>query len=233
MSETQSGLPNSKLFRAVAFAFASILSGFAIWILTAEIVRPRRLKFTTDVQFAVADYARRDAAVLAARIGLVRGDLWSEAAFAYGDILWPQIDSASNERALPLERIRALTEMAINFAPHETRLWLLLAGDYLRLGSTDEQVGATLKMSYYTGSNTVAIVPERLLLATQSGALKNDELQDLVRHDIQLIVAQKTELMPALIAAYINAPLFGQQFIEKAVSELDPEMLAALRAQRH
>ena len=29
---------------------------------------------------------RRDAAVMAARIGLVRGDLWSEAASAYGEM---------------------------------------------------------------------------------------------------------------------------------------------------
>ena len=52
--------------------------------------------FTTDAQSAVSNYAQRDAAITAARVGLVRGDLWSEAAFAYGGMLWNQGKTTPN-----------------------------------------------------------------------------------------------------------------------------------------
>ena len=52
----------------------------------------------------------------------------------------------------------------------------------------------------------MSVVPERLLLAIQSRALQDDDFQELVRHDIQIAVAHKSELMPALMAAYNKAP---------------------------
>ena len=48
-------------------------------------------------------------------------------------------------------------------------------------------------MSYYTGSNTIAVLPERLLLATQSQALDDADFRELVRHDIRVAVARKVE----------------------------------------
>ena len=161
----------------------------------------------------------RDAAIMAARIGLVRGDLWSEAAFAYGDVVWNQDKNASNADVASFEQTRAVIEQAIAYAPHDSRLWLLLAANYFRFDWLNERAAASLKMSYYTGSNTIAVVPERLLLAIQSHALEDDEFQELVRHDIRIAVNHKSELMSALVAAYNNAPLSGRQFIEKALGE--------------
>ena len=40
----------------------------------------------------------------------------------------------------------------------------------------------------------------------------------------------KSELMPALVAAYNNAPPSGRQFIEKTLAELDPSVLASIRS---
>ena len=72
----------------------------------------------------------------------------------------------------------------------------------------------------------MAVVPQRLLLAIQSRALQDDEFQELVRHDIRIAVTHKSELMPALVAAYNNAPPSGRQFIEKTLAEFDPSVLA-------
>jgi hypothetical protein len=36
--------------------------------------------------------------------------------------------------------------------------------------------------------------------------------------------------MPAIIAAYNNASLPGQQFIEKTLTEFDPSMLASIHS---
>lgn len=229
MSETRPPPPTASTFRVTVFAFACCLFGLAAWVLAAELLRPAGIEFTTDPKSAASMYERRNAAVMAAEVGLVRGDLWAEASFASGDIIWSEDKNASS--AVPFERTRALTEQAIAYAPYVSRLWLLLAGNYFRFDWLNEKASASLKMSYYTGSNTIAIVPARLMLAVQSHALDDDEFQELVRHDIRIAVNHKSELMPALVAAYNNAPSSGRQFIEKAVAEIDPGMLAPIRAQ--
>ena len=230
MSETQTTPSTINGFRVTVLAFACVLGGLAGWILAAEIVRPADIKFTTDAQSAASMYERRDAAIKAARVGLVRGDLWSEAAFAYGDMLWSQDKNASNADVTLLEQTRAVTELAITYAPHDSRLWLLLAANYFRFDWLNEKASASLRMSYYTGSNTLAVLPERLLLATQSHALQDADFQELVRHDIQIAVARKAEFSPAIVAAYNNAPSSGRQFIEKTLAALDPSMLASIRS---
>lgn len=235
MSDTPATSPDARAFRGTVFAFACGLGGFAAWILAAELLRPPGINFTTESQSAALNYAHHSDAVRAARIGLVRGELWAEAAFAFGDMLWNQRNSSSNDDAAVFEQTRSLAERAIAYAPHDPRIWLLLAADYFQFDRLNERATASLKMSYYTGSNTIAIVPARLLLAIQSSALQNDEFQELVRHDIKIAVVHKSELMAALMAAYNSAPDAGRQFIEKTVAELDPDMLAAIRptGQRH
>ena len=165
-------------------------------------------------------------------LALVRGDLWSEAAFAYGDMLWSRRQEGVEFRLPPFDQINKLTEKAIAYAPHDSRLWLLFAANYFRFDWLNERAASSLRMSYYTGSNSMAVVPERLLLAIQSHALQDDDFQELVRHDIQIAVAHKSKLMPALVAAYKKAPPSGRQFIEKTLAEFDPSMLAPIRSDR-
>ena len=81
-------------------------------------------------------------------------------------------------------------------------------------------------MSYYTGSNTIAVVPERLLLATQSHALQDEDFQELVRHDIQIAVARKVRADAGTHRCLQQCVVAGRQFIEKTLAELDPSMLA-------
>jgi hypothetical protein len=213
-------------FRVSSISFACVLAGLAGWILAAEVVRPPDVGIATTSQ---SNILRRHAAVLAAHIGLVRGDLWSRAAFAYADPLWAE-DRTSNADVAPFEQTKAITEQAIARAPHNSRLWLLLAGNYFHFGQVDERATAALKMSYYTGSNTIAVLPQRLLMAIQSGAFLDDELGDLVRHDIRTALMRKSQLMPAVVAAHNAATTSGRQFIEKTLGELDPSALAAIRS---
>jgi hypothetical protein len=218
-----------KGFRITVFAFACLLGGLAVWVLAAEFLRTETVEFPTDVQSAASVYAHRDDATKAARIGLVRGDLWTQAAFAYGDQLWNQ-DKHSSDTDTVYERARALTELAITYAPHDSRLWLLLAAIDSRFDWLNDRASAALRMSYYTGSNAIKLVPARLLLSAQTRALQDNDLQELVRHDIRISAIRKSELMPAIVAAYNNAPLSGQQFIEKTLGEIDPSMLASIHS---
>ena len=232
MSDTQTSPSAITRMRIAVFGLACVLGSLAAWILAAEVLRPTTIEFTTDAQSAVSNYAQRDAAITAARVGLVRGDLWSEAAFAYGEMLWNQGKTTPNADMPPFDQTQELTERAIAYAPHDSRLWLLLAANYFRFDWLNERAAASLKMSYYTGSNLMAVVPQRLLLAIQSRALQDEDFQELVRHDIRIAVTHKSELMPALVAAYNNAPPSGRQFIEKTLAELDPSALALIRSGR-
>ena len=211
-------------FRVSVFGFASVLGGLAIWILTAELLRPASIELSTDAQYAVSMYEQRNFASTAAQIGLIRGDLWADAAFAYGDILLND-NYLSKADKVTIERTRALTEQAITYAPHDLRLWLLRALTYLPLDSLNDKTSASLKMSYYTGSNAIELIPERLLIATQSRALDDAEFRELVRHDIHIAVIYKSKLMPAIVAAYSNAPISGRQFIQKTLTEFDSAIL--------
>lgn len=230
MSETQTTPFTISAFRVTVLTFACVLGCLAVWILAAEILRPLPIKFTTDPQLAASNYGHRDAAIMAARIGLVRGDLWSEAAFAYGELVWSQDKKASNTDVAQFERTRAVIAQAIRYAPHDSRLWLLFAANYFRNDWLNERAVAALKMSYYTGSNTIEVVPQRLLLAIQSHALDDAQFQELVHHDIRVAVKHKNELMPALVTAYNNATQSGRQFIEKALGEINPGVLPAIHS---
>jgi len=230
MSKTRPDPPTTRKFRTTVLVFASVLGVIAIWILVAECLRPT-IELTTDAKYAASICARRDAALEAARVGIVRGDLWSDVAVAYGCMLWTQDGNASGPDVTSFENTQAATELAISLAPHDSRLWLLLAANYFRFNWLDERATAALKMSYYTGLNTIAILPERLFLAAQSPALKDEDFQELVRHDVHVTLDHRSELMPALVAAYRSAPLVGRQFLEKSLTELDPSAVATVRSE--
>jgi len=89
-----------------------------------------------------------------------------------------------------------------------------------------------LKMSYYTGSNEVVLMPLRLLVATCSDAINDSELQNLVAREIRLIVTREQNLKPAIVVAYQNASPDGKRFIEAAVADLDSGLMATLRGKR-
>ena len=230
MSETQTSPSAITRTRVAVFGLACVLGSLAAWILAAEALRPTPIVFATDAQSAVSNYAQRDAAITAARVGLVRGDLWSEAAFAYGAMLWNQDKTTPNADVPSFDQTQELTERAVTYAPHNSWIWLLLAANYFRFDWLNERAAASLRMSYYTGSNLMTVVPQRLAMAIQSHALQDEDFQELVRHDILIAVSNKSELMSALVAAYNNAPLSGRQFIEKTLAEFDPSVLALVRS---
>jgi hypothetical protein len=227
MSETQASSYTLAQMRVILLAFACILGCLAGWILIAEAVRPKLITVGGDPHLDVARYARRDAAILVARVGLVRGDLWSEAALAYADML---LGDDRNTPKADLEEAKAVTEQAIAHAPYDSRLWLLLAAGYRRLNPLDERASAALKMSYYTGANVIAVLPHRLVLSVQSRAIADPEFQELVRDDIRLAAARKSQLISALVTAYTGSSAPGRELINKTLSEFDPSVLALVRS---
>jgi hypothetical protein len=212
-------------FRLRLLVCALALGSYALWILAVELIRPARLAFPAAGGIPSTPQQLNNAAT-AARIGLIRGDLWGDDAIrlAEGDNL---TGHGAVQSADKLMAARSATENAVRFAPHDGRLWLLLAAVDNRLGLRGQ---AALTMSYYTAVNDASLMPLRLLIASRSGALSNPDLQFLVSAEIRTIDRELPELKPAIAAAYRDADAAGRQFIEEAIGTFDPDLLASLRA---
>jgi len=221
--------PKHVRFRIGAFVFAFVLGCQAIWLLAAEISR-RPLLGLSAITEADAD---RNAAALAASIGFIRGDLWADYALAYFD---PFKRYGSDEKSVlapdALITARYAADRALSLAPHDARIWLVLAGIDSRSDWLNHNRAEDLRMSYYTGANESPLIPARLLFAAGSQAMADKDFQDLVRHDIRTIVTRKPELKSAILAAYQDAFPSGQQFIEQTLLEIDPELVVKLHSKQ-
>jgi hypothetical protein len=117
-------------------------------------------------------------------------------------------------------------DRGLRYAPHQAGAWLLLAGLEGRSAGSDPT--EALKMSYYTGPSERALIPLRLLVAARSDALGDPDVQQFVRRDLRLLLAQQQK--SAVADAYAGASTVGKRFIEQAVGEIDPAYLGSLRA---
>src|SRR5262249_2830072 len=95
--------PSRFLLRSGLLGFSFALGALAFWVLAAEALRP-------------AAATSRERAQMAARIGVVRGDLWADYAAAL-----EAGDAASAEDA------RAAAARSARLAPSQSRSWLMLA----------------------------------------------------------------------------------------------------------
>jgi hypothetical protein len=223
--------PSQGLFRGTILVFAFVLGCQAMWILAAEFPHRSLTGFPATAEAATAAAANRDAAALAASFGFIRGDLWAEYALTYLNLLLSdERDSASTQASTMIEQARGVADRALAFAPHDARIWLVLASIDSRFDWLNHKAAAALRISYYTGANETDLIPLRLLLAIHSDALADKDFQLLVRHDIRTIVTRKPELKPAILAAYRDALPIGQQFLEETLEEVDPTLLGKLRS---
>ena len=82
-------------------------------------------------------------------------------------------------------------------------------------------------MAYYTAPNESRLLPLRLLIAARSNAIEDSDVQQFVRRDLRLLMAQRQK--PAVIEAYQSASPEGKRFIEQALGEIDPTYVGSLR----
>jgi hypothetical protein len=184
------------------------------------------IRLPTDAQAAAAAVEQRSDAAWAAWIGSIRGDLWAESAFTYANLLWtgPGTDP---DQTKSLEQARARLDHALDDAPHQAGAWLLLAGLASRYRWSNLNATEALKMSYFTGPSDEALMPLRLRVTAASEAIGDTDVQELVRRDLRLLLAQKRKSTVA--EAYAGASPAGKRLIEGAVGEIDPSSLESLR----
>ncbi len=153
----------------------------------------------------------------------VRGDLWAESAFTYGDHL-------NAEDKLGTDAIESLTR-TLRYSPHRGDIWLMFAALAEQNKASGYQPSSLLKMSYYTAPNELALFPLRLNVSFHAkGLIEDTEIQDIVRRDISVILTRAPALKPALVAAYNSAPPQAKIFAERVIAEIDPGYLRVIRA---
>lgn len=217
-------------FRLITLLFAVLLFIQCIWLLLAEFSRPGIDRLPTDVSAADIAAQKRDAAIWAASIGVIRGDLWADSAFTYTNlILDERRDSWTADITPTLGRARAISERAVDLAPTQFGAWLVLAGLAARYPSPGFTATEALKMSYYTGPSEPDLVPLRLRIATYSDVLTDIELRQFATRDLRLLLARHEK--SAIAVAYNAASPPGKRFIEQTVGEIDPSALVFLRAE--
>ena len=182
---------SQRVLRSSAMMCAVLLFAQGIWLTFPELARPGIGQLPTDATAAAAAAKHHGAAVWAASIAGIRGDLWAEAAFTEASLLWRDKQAAADKNvAETIRATRATTERALRDAPHRSDAWLLLAGLLSRFGSAAEAT-EPLRMSYYTGPSDQGLMPLRLSVAIQAESFDDPEMRQLVSRDIGLLLSQE------------------------------------------
>jgi hypothetical protein len=211
-------------FRQLMLGFALLLGLQGLWIVIPESFSSGAAQLPGDETAATQMTLRRPKARWAASLGIVRGDLWADVALTYSELIWSTNPDVNQQRA------RSVIERALTYSPHRSDLWLLFALLSYRFDWNQSQLSSALKMSYYTGANEPDLVSLRIFAAVSSPSLDDIELQEMLRHDIRIIITRRPDLKPTIIAAYKSASMANKKFIEMVISEVDPQFLAAIVA---
>jgi hypothetical protein len=119
------GRPSRPIFRVAVLVCAILLGVQCIWLILPELFRPRLDRLPTDLPAAASAANYRTAALRAATVGGIRGDLWAETAFTDASLLW---HSKQETPDASLGRARASLDRSLRDAPHRSDTWLFLAG---------------------------------------------------------------------------------------------------------
>src|SRR5208283_4914151 len=84
----------------------TIVGIYCVWLLLTEFTRSRVIRLPIDRQAAATAAKQRQNATWAARLGIVRGDLWAESGYTFADLLWTNSGSKADTQSLDLARGR-------------------------------------------------------------------------------------------------------------------------------
>lgn len=215
-------------FRLTTLLFATLLSAQSIWLLTAEFSRSDIDELPTSASTAAAAATQRGAAVRAAEIGVIRGDLWAQSAFTFVSLVTDQKSSSTNSD-VPRLLARARTSLirALEYAPAQSDVWLLRAALGFRYTATRIDAMEALKMSYYTGPSDNKLIPMRLRLDAQINGFSDVELNQFVTRDLRILLERKQDT--AIAEIYKAASPGAKRLIEQVVGDFDPSALDTLR----
>ncbi|ACK52420.1 hypothetical protein Msil_3531 [Methylocella silvestris BL2] len=213
--------------------FAGVLAVGAVWMLLVALIAPPAIALPSDRQSASAAAAHRTSAQWAAWLGLIRGDLYAQAAFADAELAY--LDKAGAEdpaNAARIARARSNALTATSLSPVNGAAWLLLAELPAASGKgADANPAAPLFMSYFTAPNEPTLARARLdrALATRAGLDK--DLQEFMKSDLRQILADGPQGKAAIFAAYKAASPQTQAVLESLSADVDRDFARSLRGE--
>jgi hypothetical protein len=213
-------------FRLVALVIVVLVGLFSLTSLLAEFIRPATLPLPSR-DSSVPSPKAVSAAELASTIAPFRTDLRADYAIALAGkaLRSNEYDTQSPDNEAAQNAVRS----ALNFGPHDSRMWLALAQLQARKNLGDPLVREALKMSYFTGPNRAELIPTRLDLVTLNNALNDADLTELARGDVRAMLTQSSDQRSILAKDYVRASTTGKKFLEDSVGLLDPTFAASLR----
>jgi hypothetical protein len=213
-------------FRIATLLMALALGWFAIATIFAETLTPKTQGFSQDLAMP-ASISDDWLAHFAAAGAPLRGDLVARMAVVRAALaLKPDKVIVSPETIATRERALATARRSLSLSPHLSGAWLLVA---MLQGQARESNAEALKMSYLTSPADVNLIPTRLAVVATSAAISDDELKNLARSDMRLILTRRPDLKPAIISAYRRGSAEGKAYIDEVVQLIDPGFAASLR----
>jgi len=210
--------------RIALLCFGVTLFLQAIWIAGPELYHTSVVRLALDDKTRPSTHLEQECAHQAASLAGLRGDLWSESAFAYSSQLWNAKPDLSAETAIA---VRKDLENAVRYSPHRGDAWLMFAVLAARYKWKDYKPSSLLKMSYYTAPQEAGLIPPRLMISLREWS-NDPELRELVLSEIRLVLTRLPNLRPSLITAYKAASAEGKVAVEQVVSEIDASQLTSI-----
>jgi hypothetical protein len=206
------------------------------WMLICALLLPQAIALPLDREAAAAAAPHRGRAVAAARLGVVRGDLYAQAAYADAGLLWPDAPhgpeaaaAAKVEDAIQYARSNAVSALAL--APVNGSAWLFLAALPAPSSTKPAEALAALQMSYLTAPNDPALGRPRLERALAAAVPIDTDLQEFMKSDLRQILTRQPQQKAAIVAAYKAASPQNQTIFESLAATIDPDFSQSLRGE--
>ncbi len=209
-----------------------VLALGGVWMLISALLLPQAVALPLDRAGATVAAAQRGRALAAARFGVVRGDLYAQAAYGDAGLLWLERAHGLDAAGAEVQAARSNAETALSLAPVNGSAWLLLATLPPASGKGAEANGlSALEMSYLTAPSDPALALPRVERALASAVPIDKDLQELVKGDLRGILTSEPQQKPAILAAYRMAPPQNQAIFAALAADVDPDFGQSLRGE--
>ncbi len=208
-----------------------VLAVGGVWMLLSALLAPATVALPLDRDGAAAAAAHRGRAIAAARLGLIRGDLYAQAAYSDADLLWlDRAHSLEAASAAEVQAARSNAETALALAPVNGSAWLFLASLPPASAKPADANGLiALQMSYLTAPDDAALARPRIERALASSVPIDRDLQEFMKGDLRKILVQQPLQKPAILAAYKVASPQNQAIFEALAADIDPDFAQSVR----
>jgi hypothetical protein len=212
-------------FRLKTLFLALALGCFSVATIVAETLTPRMQGFFEGL--APSGSRSYDGfLVAAAGRSLLRGDLLANVALARAaTAIEADKAAASPDAQAKMQRALGAASRSLARSPHLSGVWLLVA---LLQGQARESNAEALKMSYLTSPADITLIPTRLAVVSTAAVISDDELKNLARGDMRLILTRRPDLKPVISNAYRRGSTGGKAYINEVVQLIDPAFAASL-----